>query len=219
MDVLVEDHPKLVSKVQFSTGGSSRPAIWLDTGIHAREWITQATGVWTANKVTLGPPGVWDPNSYPASVPLLISEGHRGSSCSSPCTDRQGIRAGPLCHGHPGQHGHLPGDCAGSSSNPCSETYHGPHAHSEREVRAIVDFIRAHGNVKSVISIHSYSQMLLFPYGYRRAPAPDHQEMVRWPQNVGLGPLAEHPRSSPAPLIRCNLNIKPLHLGSGGGRL
>lgn len=37
---------------QFSTGGSNRPAIWLDTGIHSREWVTQATGVWTANKVT-----------------------------------------------------------------------------------------------------------------------------------------------------------------------
>lgn len=79
-----------------------------------------------------------------------------------------------------------PAPGASSSSDPCSETYHGPHAHSEREVRAIVDFIRGHGNVKSVISIHSYSQMLLFPYGYKTAPTPDHQEMVRWPQNVGL---------------------------------
>lgn len=51
--------------VQFSTGGSNRPAIWLDTGIHSREWITQATGTWTANKVTTCP-GTWDPNSYPS---------------------------------------------------------------------------------------------------------------------------------------------------------
>lgn len=54
-------------------------------------------------------------------------------------------------------------------------------------MKAIVDFIRGHGNVKSVISIHSYSQMLLFPYGYKRAPAPDHQELVRWPQNGDTG--------------------------------
>lgn len=37
--------------LQFSTGGSKRPAIWLDTGIHSREWVSTATGVWTANKV------------------------------------------------------------------------------------------------------------------------------------------------------------------------
>lgn len=48
-------------------------------------------------------------------------------------------------------------------------------------MKAIVDFIRGHGNVKSVISIHSYSQMLLFPYGYKRVPAAHHQELVRWP--------------------------------------
>lgn len=36
---------------QFSTGGPDRPAIWLDAGIHAREWVTQATALWTAQKV------------------------------------------------------------------------------------------------------------------------------------------------------------------------
>lgn len=37
---------------QFSTGGSQRGAIWIDTGIHSREWITHATGIWTAKKVS-----------------------------------------------------------------------------------------------------------------------------------------------------------------------
>lgn len=39
--------------VQFSTGGSNRPAIWIDTGIHSREWVTQASGIWFAKKVSL----------------------------------------------------------------------------------------------------------------------------------------------------------------------
>lgn len=38
---------------QFSTGGNNRPAIWIDTGIHSREWVTQASGVWFAKKVSL----------------------------------------------------------------------------------------------------------------------------------------------------------------------
>ena len=37
---------------QFSTGGNNRPAIWIDTGIHSREWVTQASGVWFAKKIT-----------------------------------------------------------------------------------------------------------------------------------------------------------------------
>ncbi|XP_074124026.1 carboxypeptidase A4-like isoform X2 [Sminthopsis crassicaudata] len=36
---------------EFSTGKNKRPAIWLNYGIHAREWITQATGIWTARKI------------------------------------------------------------------------------------------------------------------------------------------------------------------------
>lgn len=36
---------------QFSKGGTNRPAIWIDTGIHSREWVTQASGVWFAKKV------------------------------------------------------------------------------------------------------------------------------------------------------------------------
>eukprot|EP00063_Salmo_salar_P006300 XP_013981135.1 PREDICTED: carboxypeptidase A1-like isoform X2 [Salmo salar] len=35
----------------FSTGGINRPGIWLDTGIHSREWITQASGTWFAKKI------------------------------------------------------------------------------------------------------------------------------------------------------------------------
>ena len=67
----------------------------------------------------------------------------------------------------------------GASSNPCSETYRGPSANSESEVRAIVDFVRSHGNLKSFVSIHSYSQMLLYPYGYTSTPAKDQAELVK----------------------------------------
>lgn len=44
---------------QFSTGGSRRPAIWIDSGIHSREWITHATGIWIARKVSMDR-GSWD---------------------------------------------------------------------------------------------------------------------------------------------------------------
>ncbi|NXS36020.1 CBPA1 Carboxypeptidase, partial [Pomatostomus ruficeps] len=198
MDVLVEDHPGLVSKIRigrsyeerplfvlkFSTGGSNRPAIWLDTGIHSREWITQATGVWTANKIAT------EYGRDPAVTAVLDSmdifleivtnpDGFAFTHSSNRLWRKtRSLNAGSRCVGvDPNRNWDAGFGGASSSSDPCSETYRGPHAHSEREVRAVVDFIRGHGNVKSVISIHSYSQMLLFPYGYRTAPIPDHQEM------------------------------------------
>ncbi|ELK13852.1 Carboxypeptidase A5 [Pteropus alecto] len=65
----------------------------------------------------------------------------------------------------------------GSNDNPCSETYHGPYPHSEPEVAAIVDFITAHGNIKLLISIHSYSQMLMYPYGHSLEPISNQEEL------------------------------------------
>ncbi|NXG64380.1 CBPA1 Carboxypeptidase, partial [Hemiprocne comata] len=198
MDRLVEDHPNLVSKLQigqsyenrplyvlkFSTGGSNRPAIWLDTGIHSREWITQATGIWTANKIA-------EEYGQDPSVTAILDnmdiffeiitnpDGFAFTHSSNRLWRKtRSINAGSHCVGvDPNRNWDAGFGGSGSSSNPCSEIYRGPYAHSEREVKAIVDFILCHGNVKSVISIHSYSQMLLFPYGYKTAPAPHHQEL------------------------------------------
>nr|XP_058153339.1 carboxypeptidase A4 isoform X3 [Dasypus novemcinctus] len=66
MDSIVTDFPDFVSRLEigysfenrslfvlkFSTGKrEKRPAIWLNMGIHAREWISHATGIWTARKI------------------------------------------------------------------------------------------------------------------------------------------------------------------------
>ncbi|NXL87154.1 CBPA1 Carboxypeptidase, partial [Alectura lathami] len=198
MDTLVAEHPNLVSKIQigesyekrplyvlkFSTGGSNRPAIWLDTGIHSREWITQATGVWTANKLAE------DYGQDPSVTSLLDTmdiffeivtnpDGYAFTHSSNRMWRKtRSTVAGSSCIGvDPNRNWDAGFGEAGASSNPCSETYHGPYAHSESEVKSIVDFILGHGNVKAVISIHSYSQMLMFPYGYKRTPAPDYQEL------------------------------------------
>uniref|UniRef100_A0ABI7WM85 Peptidase M14 domain-containing protein n=1 Tax=Felis catus TaxID=9685 RepID=A0ABI7WM85_FELCA len=65
----------------------------------------------------------------------------------------------------------------GASDNPCSEIYHGPHANSEVEVKSVVDFIQEHGNFKCFIDLHSYSQLLMYPYGYTVKKAPDADEL------------------------------------------
>lgn len=67
----------------------------------------------------------------------------------------------------------------GSNKNPCSETYRGPAPQSEPEVAAIVEFITGHGNFKALVSIHSYSQMVMYPYGHSLEPVPNHEELVR----------------------------------------
>ncbi|XP_036184579.1 carboxypeptidase A4 isoform X2 [Myotis myotis] len=65
----------------------------------------------------------------------------------------------------------------GASGNPCSEVYHGPHANSEVEVKSVVDFIQQHGDFKCFIDLHSYSQLLMYPYAYTAKEAPDADEL------------------------------------------
>lgn len=105
---------------------------------------------------------------------------------------------------------------AGASANPCTETYHGPYPNSEPEVRSIVDFVKSHGNIKAFISIHSYSQLLLYPYGYTDTPAPDQQELVRPTWFEGLGWIRGWSCSSAIPR---RSHLHPASIGKLGGAL
>lgn len=56
---------------------------------------------------------------------------------------------------------------AGASTNPRADTYCGPYAFSEPETRAVRDFILARPNLKSLMSYHSYSSLMLYPWASR----------------------------------------------------
>lgn len=53
----------------------------------------------------------------------------------------------------------------GSSSNPSSEIYMGKTAFSEPETSAIKDFFLAHPNVTIALSLHTFSELVLYPWG------------------------------------------------------
>ena len=54
---------------------------------------------------------------------------------------------------------------AGSSGSPWSDTYRGPSAFSEPESKAFKSFLEARRNVKTLISYHSYGELVLYPWG------------------------------------------------------
>lgn len=67
----------------------------------------------------------------------------------------------------------------GASQNPCDETYCGSTAESEKETKALADFIRDNlSSIKAYLTIHSYSQMMLYPYSYSYALPKDNKELV-----------------------------------------
>ncbi|XP_011794995.1 PREDICTED: carboxypeptidase A4 isoform X2 [Colobus angolensis palliatus] len=199
MDNIAADFPDLVRRVKighsfenrpmyvlkFSTGkGARRPAIWLNAGIHSREWISQATAIWTARKI------VSDYQRDPAIasilekmdiflLPVANPDGYVYTQTQNRLWRKtRSLNPGSSCIGaDPNRNWNASFAGKGASDNPCSEVYHGPHANSEVEVKSVVDFIQKHGNFKCFIDLHSYSQLLMYPYGYSAKKAPDAKEL------------------------------------------
>ncbi|KAM5255506.1 carboxypeptidase A4 isoform 2-T2 [Ctenodactylus gundi] len=179
-----ENRPMYVLKFSSAGGGKRRPAIWLNAGIHSREWISQATAIWTARKI------VSDYGKDPALtsilkkvdiflLPVANPDGYVYTQTQNRLWRKtRSLNPGSHCIGtDPNRNWNVSFAGRGASDNPCSEVYHGPHANSEVEVKSVVDFIQKHGNFKCFIDLHSYSQLLMYPYGYTLKKAPDAKEL------------------------------------------
>lgn len=67
----------------------------------------------------------------------------------------------------------------GASSDPCSDTFAGPLPFSEPETRAISNFIIANAKtLNAYLSFHSYSQVILWPYGHTSQHLDNHDDLV-----------------------------------------
>ncbi|XP_068132140.1 carboxypeptidase A2-like isoform X1 [Hyperolius riggenbachi] len=187
IDFIVTDFKSIVSRQQIGTSyegrplyvlkfstGANRPGIWIDAGIHSREWVTQATALWTAQKLAFdygNDASVTSLlNSYDVFLLVVTNpDGYAFSHSSNRMWRKtRSVNSGSKCIGvDPNRNWNAGFGGPGASTDPCSDSYHGPRAESEVEVKAVADFIRSHGKIKGFISIHSYSQLLLFPYGYK----------------------------------------------------
>ncbi|MBI5211457.1 MAG: zinc carboxypeptidase [Elusimicrobia bacterium] len=61
----------------------------------------------------------------------------------------------------------------GASTNPRSETYCGTAAFSEPESAAMKAFVEARPNIKILMSYHTFSELVLYPWGYTDDPIAD----------------------------------------------
>jgi carboxypeptidase T len=61
----------------------------------------------------------------------------------------------------------------GASGNPGSDTYYGTAPFSEPESQAVRDFVESHPNVKIMISYHTFSELVLYPWGGSNEPISD----------------------------------------------
>ncbi|XP_028288238.1 carboxypeptidase B [Parambassis ranga] len=181
-----EGRPMIVLKLGKKTS-STKPAIFMDCGIHAREWISPAFCQWFVKEAL----STYGSDSQMTSLlnqmdvfvlPVFNVDGYDFTHKSNRMWRKTRSRkSGSSCIGADPNRNFNAGWCTiGASSNPCSDTFCGYSPESEIEVKNVADFIRRNKSIiKSYITIHSYSQLLLFPYSYTYELAAHHSELMK----------------------------------------
>ncbi|KAG8580871.1 hypothetical protein GDO81_007450 [Engystomops pustulosus] len=197
---IAAQNPDLVSRSQIGTSFEGRPiyllkvgkpganknAVFIDCGFHAREWVSPAFCQWFVKEAV---------NSYGSDaeftnlldnldfyvLPVLNVDGYKYSWTSDRMWRKtRSVNQNTFCTGtDPNRNFAANWGTNGATSSPCSEVYCGTIPESESETRALGDFIRSNlSSIKAYLTVHSYSQMLLFPYSYKHAPAKDYDELM-----------------------------------------
>ncbi|XP_067291504.1 carboxypeptidase B [Pseudorasbora parva] len=174
--------------------GSAKPAVFMDCGFHAREWITHAFCQWFVNEAvsTYGK----DPEMTNLLdrmdffvLPVFNIDGYEYTWTNNRMWRKtRSKNSGTTCIGTDPNRNFDAGWCTtGASSNPCSDTYCGSSPESEIESKNLANFIRTNKSIiKAYLTVHSYSQLLLFPYSYKYGLAADHSELL----SVSQGAIA-----------------------------
>merc|ERR1712215_54164 len=172
--------------VGIKIGSGNKPAVWIDGGIHAREWISPATVMYFLTQLlSSGEPLVKSVlakyNFY--ILPVFNADGyvytHRGGRRARFWRKTRSRQRGGCYGADPNRNWDYRHGGAGTSSNPCSDIYHGGRGFSEIEVKQVANYLRSLGNVKAYFNVHAYSQMVLTPWGYTSTYPSDYSEIPR----------------------------------------
>ncbi|XP_010155995.1 PREDICTED: carboxypeptidase B isoform X2 [Eurypyga helias] len=190
---IAAQNPHLVSRSIIGETYEGRPmyllkvskAIFMDCGFHAREWISPAFCQWFVKEAveTYGKDTVMTTllNTLDFYVlPIVNIDGYVYTWTNDRMWRKtRSKNAGSRCLGTDPNRNFDAGWCTlGASKNPCDSTYCGSAPESEKETKALADFIQGHlSTIKAYLTIHSYSQLLLFPYSYAYKLPANYEEL------------------------------------------
>ncbi|XP_040336370.1 mast cell carboxypeptidase A [Prionailurus viverrinus] len=198
---MVHKHPEMVSRIKIGTTVEDNPlyvlkigkrderrkAIFMDCGIHAREWISPAFCQWFVYQAakTYGKNKIMTKlldrmNFY--VLPVFNVDGYIWSWTQNRMWRKNRSKnQNSNCIGTDlNRNFNASWNSFPNTKDPCAETYRGPEPESEKETKAVTDFIRSHlKSIKAYITFHSYSQMLLFPYGYTSKLPPNYKDLAK----------------------------------------
>eukprot|EP00128_Syssomonas_multiformis_P009730 Colp12_sorted_trinity150504_noHs@19441 len=175
---------RTISLLRIATGSTTKPAIWLDGGIHAREWISPATIVYIADAL-LSKYGkdaritkLVDSFEW-LLLPVFNPDGYAYTWSKDRMWRKTRSKHGGLCVGtDPNRNWNYHWCEAGSSTNPCSDSYCGPSAFSEVELKSVAGYIQSRTNIKGYINFHAYSQLWMAPWGWTSEAPKDSKQQL-----------------------------------------
>ncbi|KZC12084.1 PREDICTED: zinc carboxypeptidase-like [Dufourea novaeangliae] len=165
------------------TFGQNKPGVFLETGIHAREWIGPATMLYILNELlTSKQPDVraLAENHEWYIFPVFNPDGYEYTHTTNRLWRKTRKPYGAICRGSdPNRNWGYKWMSGGASNQPCSDTYGGSAAFSDVETKSMSEYITSISNkFYAYISFHSYSQLLMFPYGHTRQHLDNYSESL-----------------------------------------
>ena len=152
---------------------------------HAREWVSVEVPYLLAEHLVKNagqaPVGDWLQRGEIWVAPMVNPDGHEFSRSPETRLWRKNRRPNP--DGSIGvdpnrNYGYMWGtlNISTSSHVPSDPTYVGPRAFSEPETQAVRNLV-ARELFRGVITYHSFSQLILYPWGYTLEPIPDSSDL------------------------------------------
>ncbi|XP_064089088.1 carboxypeptidase B-like [Macrobrachium nipponense] len=155
------------------TDNVQKKVVLIDGGIHAREWVSPAAALYIIETL-IANTGLTESIEWQI-MPVLNPDGYVYSWSSNRLWRKNRSRSSTstcvgvdLNRNFGYQWGGL-----GTSGNPCSEVYKGTSAFTERESKTLRDvMLPLNGKLKAYLSLHSYGQYILYPWGYSTQATP-----------------------------------------------
>jgi len=170
--------------IQIAKAGPGAPNVWIEAGIHAREWIAPAMATYIIDSLLNNDVDNFTDTLNIHVLPSTNPDGYEYSQKSDRLwrKTRSNYNSIFLCKGVDGNRNwdyHWAE--TGASGNKCAETYHGPEAFSEIETQNVRDYVLALEPVPVLAQcLHSYSQLWLWPFGYENGgPYPENVDEIR----------------------------------------
>ncbi|XP_063378566.1 zinc carboxypeptidase-like [Cydia fagiglandana] len=160
-----------------------KPAIFIESGIHAREWITPATTTYFINQLlTSDNPDIealrnqFDWHIFPSVNP----DGYHFSFTKDRMWRKTRSKSSNGCYGaDPNRNWDYNWLKHGANDNPCDyQVYGGSKPFSEIETRTLSQYISNVENLLGYIAFHADAQMLLLPYSDSKEHNDNYNDLV-----------------------------------------